>query len=101
MHLKCKVLPHARIVMATDGTKQLFIDTGKETLPISNGNYATSGGGEVIVDVNGNVATATLYKDGKVVRAATAAYGRSGELLSIQEGDEVYTFESTAGAEHA
>lgn len=31
-----KILPNARVLMSTDGTKQLFIDTGHEVVPVTN-----------------------------------------------------------------
>lgn len=34
--MKYKVLPNARIVMARDGSKELFIDTGCEVIPLNN-----------------------------------------------------------------
>lgn len=35
---KYKVLPYARVVVATDGSDQVYIDTGRERLPVNNEN---------------------------------------------------------------
>lgn len=35
---KYKVLPYARVVVSTDGSDQVYIDTGRELLPVNNEN---------------------------------------------------------------